>query len=160
MERTLVEVDSTAKQLASVASVRAKELRRLVDLVREQRDILLQGRVAELSDNVQAQERILADLARLEKREDELKSSLGADSGAVESAPSYLEVAAADRDSAESAEMLRPLVRGNTELLENAMQYVTFSLGILSSLTSEPQPYSPGSESAPNGQAIMLDLKA
>ncbi|MDO8587055.1 MAG: flagellar export chaperone FlgN [Armatimonadota bacterium] len=152
-------VESIRKQLASLAEIRTLGLKRLVDLAGEQRAILIEGRLDELSDNVQAQEQVLAEIARAQKREAELSSSLQDETDQKTGSDSLRKLDGADREASGALELLRPLVRGNTELLDNQMRYVTFSLAILSSLASDQQSYNPGPEPVVNHQAVMLDMK-
>jgi hypothetical protein len=145
--------------LMSVASLRAERLTRLLELAEEQRTILLQGKDSALPENVQAQEMITAELGQLQKREDSLFEALTSEGSAAGSDWRKDHRAIASK-AARTGQRLRTVVRGNRALLDNAMQYVTFSLGVISSLASDQrQSYDPGSEVGATSLAIMLDRK-
>ena len=137
------DTDVVRRELDSSGSRRLERLETLIRLAEEERSILVQGRHADLEANLGAQDRLLAEVRQLDKREE--KASMMLEEGSLGPALHVEHAKAADR--------LRSLVEVNTELIQNAMRFVNFSLGVLMSLASEQQ----GGQGNP---AILLDRKA
>jgi hypothetical protein len=151
-----MEAATTGKHLMSIALLRVERLTELVELAEQQRSILIEGRHAELAENVKAQDLILAELDHLQKREDSLFQT-------VSSRPALglsEEYESAGAKASRTAQRLKSVTRGNRDLLDSTMQYVAFSMSILSGLAADQQiSYDPKSEAGPNTLAMMLDRK-
>jgi len=117
---------------------------------------LIEGRHSELAENVKAQDLILAELDNLQKREDGLLQTVSS-RPALNLEPEY---ESAGARASRAAQRLKSITRGNRDLLDSAMQYVTFSMGVLSGLAADQQvSYDPRLETVPNTLAMMLDRK-
>jgi hypothetical protein len=62
-----------------------------------------------------------------------------------------------NRETRALALTLQTLVAGNTQLLKTMMEYVEFSIGIISKLVSEQQSYDPAADTG--AAALLLDRK-
>ncbi len=102
---------------------------------------------------------MLVELSQLDRREEALAGHLAEaepmSETSVDSDQQYGEI---NRETGEAALRLRSLTAANTELLNNAMEFVKFSIGVLSKLANEQQPCDPGIE-AGNSAALLLDRK-
>ena len=158
ISNTTVDATSHRDDLMSVTHLRLERLKKLIELAEEQRSILLQGRNSDLPENVRAQDMALAELAHLQKREDALIETLSAEANAGPDVKR--EHVALSAKASRAAQRLQTVVRGNRQLLDNAMQYVSFSLGVISELASNQQPgYDTKSDGPSNSLAILLDRK-
>jgi hypothetical protein len=129
----------------SNAELRLVGLTKLIELAEEQRDVLVKGRHSDLEANIREQDSILSGLAGLPQDETEMPESR------------RHEVAVKTSDA---ANRLRSLVRVNAELLRNAKEFVDFSIGVITRLTTEQPSYNPTSNAASTaGAALMLDSK-
>jgi hypothetical protein len=151
-----MEAVTTRDNLMSIALLRVERLTALVELAEQQRSMLIEGRHSELAENVKAQDLILAELDHLQKREDGLLQTVSS-GHTLGLSPEYESVGAR---ASRTAQRLKSITRGNRDLLDSTMQYVTFSMGILSSLAADQQvSYDPRPEAGPNTLAMMLDRK-
>ena len=151
-----MEAETTRDNLMSIALLRVERLTALVELAEQQRSILIEGRHSELAENVKAQDLILAELDHLQKREDGLFRTVSS-RPALGLAEEYESV---ETKASRTAQRLKSITRGNRGLLDSAMQYVNFSMGVFSALAAEQQvSYDPRPETGPNTLAVMLDLK-
>lgn len=152
-------IERLKNELVSIAGRRLQRFRELASLAEEQRSLLLNGRHSELPGNVTEHDRLLVELNQLDRREEALAGHL-ADAEPVSgtSADFDRKYGEINRETGEVALRLQSLTVANTELLNNAMEFVTFSIGILSKLANEQQPCDPGIE-AGNSAALLLDRK-
>ena len=151
-----MEAETTRQNLMSIALLRVERLTALVELAEQQRSMLIEGRHSELAENVKAQDLILAELDNLQKREDGLLQTVSS-RPALNLEPEY---ESAGARASRAAQRLKSITRGNRDLLDSAMQYVTFSMGVLSGLAADQQvSYDPRLETVPNTLAMMLDRK-
>ncbi len=164
-------------ELITAARFRLQRLQELISLAEEQRAILLERRHADLQENLRKHDPLLIDLAKVEKREESLLGMLAESDGPVgeafnglpagrplkasptEASASEFEAqyAGINRETRALAVVLQALVAGNTQLLKTMMEYVQFSVGIISKLVSEQQTYDPAAD--PGGAALLLDRK-
>ena len=147
-------------KLIEIAILRLHKLTEMVNLAEQERSILVEGRNWELMDNIRAQDLATAELSQLLAQEDNLSDLLSSHTTAQPAPDFKLAYESVATKAVRAAERLRTIIRHNTELLDNAMQYVTFSLGILSTLANEQQSYDPQSDTEAKSLAIMLDRKA
>ena len=145
-------------QLVTTAALRLEKLTKLVTLAEKQQGMLLTSKHADLEENLREHEMTLAELAQLNRQEEVLMGQMdGAGEPPTLSGGRYEAIA---RDTTDTCHRLSSLVHCNTHLLDNAMQYVDFSLGILTSLATGERPYDLKPDGAANSPAIMLDTKA
>jgi hypothetical protein len=143
---------TTRRNLISNTEHRLEEYRKLVSLSEEQREILVENRISELETNLQEQDLVLVKLSELEEQaEDVVETALESLSGTEKSR--YEEL---DAQIADTALRLREIVNTNAELLDNAMQFVGFSMSLVSQLCCEQQSYNPTSDGGGN-HAIVFD---
>jgi hypothetical protein len=145
-------------ELIAVAEVRLDRYRRLLSLAEEQRGILLAGRHAELVGNLANHDPVLAELAQLDRREEMLLARLNEAGDPSALSPDFegKHQRIAEQTS-EAATRLRSIVQGNAQLLANAMDFVSFSIGILSKLAADLPSYDPSAEAA--NPALVFDRK-
>lgn len=156
-------------ELMHIAKLRLERFAQLVTLAEEQREILVHARNSDLPANVAEHDRLLVELGKLESKEDKIKAILS--NGSAGASPSQaspsqwtpnaeLEQAITDVNirAVELALMFQQLTYTNKELLDNAMEYINFTLAVISKLACEDQSNACGSEMT-NTHAILLDRK-
>ncbi len=142
-------------ELITAARFRLQRFRDLVALAEDQRAILLERRHAELPENLRKHDSLLVDLAKVEKREEALLGMLsGQDSDAPDFQAKYSDI---NSDTRDEALKLQSLVAGNSKILNTMMEYVQFSISIMSRLMGEQQSYSPAADQSAG--ALLLDRK-
>jgi multidrug efflux pump subunit AcrA (membrane-fusion protein) len=155
MERNELEMNADAirNDLISAATNRLERIGALLALAEEERQILISGRHVELTVNLERQDALLIELSQLDKREEALAMQLKAvEQDAPKSRAFDQAHASIAGKAAEIAIRLKSTVETNRELLSNALQFISFSVGILTKLVTDQ----PGSSSK---MSIMLDLK-
>jgi len=140
---------SVKSELTAIAKSRLAHYRKLIALADAQREFLIGGKYSDLVDNLREHDPILVEIGRLDKREETLAGMLTE----VDLDPDYKQIL---RETAETAALLAKLTRINAQLLENARDYITFSLGIITKSVNEQQ--SADLASNPAG-ALLLDQK-
>lgn len=135
-------------ELTAIVESRLGYYEELVALADAQREFLVRGNHEELADNLKKHDPILVEIGRLDKREEALAGLLSQE----DFTPSCRQTL---RLTAQTAAHLAKLTRINAELLENAKEFVAFSIGVLSKSVSE-QNSDAGCD--PNG-ALLLDQK-
>jgi len=145
-------------QLVTTAALRLEKLTKLVTLADKQQAMLLESKHSDLEENLREHELTLAELAQLNRQEEALmgQPDVAGDTATLRGGGHE----AIARDTTDTCRRLSSLVQCNAQLLDNAMQYVDFSLGILTSLFTGERPYDLKSDGAANSPAIMLDTKA
>ena len=144
-------------QLISTAALRLDGLTKLVTLAEEQQAMLVGGKHSDLESNIRDHDLTLSELAQLDHHEAAMAEKLDDAADAALGLDDRYEVIA--RNTTDTCRKLGSLVHCNAELLDNAMQYVSFTLGLLSDLAAGQQSYDPKSDGAANSAAIMLDRK-
>lgn len=136
--------------LTSIAQSRLAYYQELVSLAEAQRELLVGGRHSELADNLKAHDPILIEIGRLDKREEALVSLLTD----TESDSGYRQLI---QTTAKTAARLAELTRINAELLENAREFVAFSIGIIAKSVNESCAI--GDSVTDSNGALLLDKK-
>lgn len=158
-------MDSTTvrNELITAARFRLQRFRDLVALAEDQRAILMERRHADLPENLRKHDSLLLDLAKVEKREESLLGMLSGDDGEGRSPgvgdtsdfeDRYAEI---NRETRDIALRLQTLVACNTKMLNTMMEYVQFSVSVMSRLMGEQQSYDPAAD--PGSGALLLDRK-
>lgn len=142
-------------ELIEIAEQRLRNYNALVSLAEAQREILIGGRHAELLENLNEHDPILVELERLDARAGTLASHLDKNDKSPDFERKLKRLA---RQISEAASKLEDLVRANAELLTNAMNFVSFSIALISKIATDQQSYNPNSDLTP-GLALMLDRK-
>jgi hypothetical protein len=138
---------------------RLNRCRELVSLALEQREILTERRHSELEDNASKHENVIAEVAKLDRRKESLLQELDRQQTGS-SAPVDFEKrrSAILAETAGEAKKLKSIMEVNAGLLSNAMNYVSFTMGLMARLATVQPSYDPRSESSLSS-AIVLDLK-
>lgn len=129
-----MDLGKVSSELLSLASRRLEIFRELVRLAEEQRTILVEGRHGDLLDNVRKNDSLLTTLSQIEKHEKVLLEHLENANDEHGFKPAYRHL---NQQALETAAHLRELVSVNKELLENAAEYVRYSVSVLSKIASE-----------------------
>lgn len=144
-----------SSELLSLASRRLDIFRELVRLAEEQRAILVEGRHGDLLENVRKNESLLLTLNQVEKHEQALVELLRDAGNEHGFRPAYRHL---NQQVLEVAGQLRDLVSVNRELLENAAEYIRYSVSVLSEAVSDS---SGGLDSdRRNCPTLLIDRKA
>ncbi|MGC8862525.1 MAG: hypothetical protein ACP5R5_07090 [Armatimonadota bacterium] len=120
-------------------------MQELLRLALAQRAILVEGRHAELEPNAQRMKQVMLDLAELDRLE-----------------PPRLALSDGDHSIRtkirDTALRLRDVLRGNAELLQNASEFVRFTLGALSRAVAEQNVGQSATDSS-GCAAVLIDRK-
>jgi len=139
-------------ELTSIAESRLGYYRELVKLADAQRDLLVKSKHSELVENLKKHDPILVEIGRLDKREESLTDQvigMGTDS-------THHRLL---RETAETAEHLARLTRINAQLLENAKEFVAFSIGVICKTASESASGGSSDAFCDSNAALLLDMK-
>ncbi len=135
-------------EIISICRQRLEKYEVLLSLSTEQQSILTDCRHSDLAENLSRFDPILADIERLDKRENALNTELDSPSGEF-----IRERDALIESTSDMAKQLKSSVWMNAELLTNAKSFVDFSIKLISSLASCGQQ----SANAASGSSVMLD---
>jgi len=150
----MIVAEKPENKILLILKQKLEKCKTLVALAEEQREILVSGRHTELEENALKHDSVLSEISQLDRLEDNLTQELGCTNTDFEEKRSEILFRIADE-----AAKLKTLMETNAELLSNAMNYVTFSMSLLSKLASDQPSYDPRGESALSS-AIVLDQKA
>ena len=125
--------------------------RELLSLAEAQKEHLAAGRHSELAENLKRYDPILIEIGRLDAREEALIHLMSE----LDPSSDYYEIL---RNTADTAARLAHLTRINTELLENAKDYVTFSIAVLAKAVNDSAAGGSDAVGDSNGP-ILLDLR-
>jgi len=153
-----MDATTVRNELITAARFRLQRFQELISLAEEQRAILLERRHTDLPENLRKHDPLLIELAKVEKREESLLGMLSdAETETGKSDDFEAQYAEINRETRALALTLQTLVAGNTQLLETMMEYVQFSINIMSKLMCEQQSYDPAAD--PGTAALLLDRK-
>lgn len=141
------------QNLISNAELKLEQYRNLTTLSEKQREILVENRISDLEANLREQDQVLTMLGELEKQVENMQDT--APGVLTDDQKSRYEEL--DAQIADTALRLREIVNINGQLLDNAMQFVGFSMSLVSQLCCEQQKsYNPTSDDGGN-HAIVFD---
>ena len=148
---------SITNELISIAKKRLERYQRLVALAKEQESILLENRHADLPGNIAEFDPLLMEIKRIDDAEQSLARQIN---DLDEEEPVRLLGMDPRYDrllqlTNVQASKLRELAHSNAEMLENAMQFVNFSIGIVCKIAADERQLPDNG----NNPAIVLDLK-
>lgn len=146
-------VEKPGNEILLISKQKLEKCKALVALAEEQREILVSGRHTELEENARKYDFVLSEISRLDQLEQNPAIELNCTDMDFEQKRSEILFRIADE-----AAKLKILMETNAELLGNAMNYITFSMSLLSRLAADQPSYDPRGESALSS-AIVLDLK-
>lgn len=152
----MMDLSAIRSDMISLDNLRLEDYRKLVGLAEEQKNILISGKNDGLQENLTAQDIVINELCQLDKRRELLSTRLEQADG--ESSDEFdRAIDEMERKLKESATDLHSFVQTNKELLSNAMQFVRFSISLLSFVTTNQPAYGPGTNTASAASAVVLD---
>jgi len=154
-----MDIEVIRDELLTIAEARLACYSKLISLAEEQRELLMAGRHAELAGNLSRHDPVLAELCRLEGREELLEASLGPTGESRQPEDFECRRRTLAAETSDAALKLRSLTETNKELLTNAANFVGFSIGIISQLVGDQPAYSPEGERAAV-TTLVLDRRA
>ncbi|MHB0912634.1 MAG: flagellar export chaperone FlgN [Armatimonadota bacterium] len=146
-----METERIKSELISTARLRLQHYGLLVEMAEEQQSILIQGRHSELAENIAGFDSLLLELSKLSKREELLVCDLADSRSEASDISSTL--CNISEEMLKHTERLRELSRSNMQLLNNAMEFIDFSIGIICGAVG------PGQSGRAGSPSILLDLK-
>lgn len=148
------------ERLETILREEADRYRRLAVIGNEQKDLLVAGDMGKLPENVRAAEREVFALGPLGTARNETIAALGRVLGMTDSTLTSIAEKAPEqrRDSlraavaevVSAAKSLDAVNQGNEKLLENAVQYVQFTLSALSGGAKTKDTYTPSATTPKN----------
>ncbi|MEN6521541.1 MAG: flagellar export chaperone FlgN [Armatimonadota bacterium] len=154
-----MDAEKIRDEIILISKHRLDRCKTLVSLAQEQRELLTQRRHDELNDNAKKHEQLISDLMKLDRREKALLREIDryqSDSNTT-AAFDKRRNAVITETSAE-AKKLGSIMQINAGLLNNAMNYVSFTVGLLSKIVSSRPSYDPRGENI-TSSAVVLDLR-
>lgn len=148
-----MDVEATISEMVVIAQERLTKYEALVSLAEEQRQILIANNHSELMDNLAKQDAVLAELAKLDKKEQLIVPDMG--NSADQRSIVDQTVASINAMTAEVAAKLRSLISTNKLLLNNTLSFIKFSMGVITRLAGEQQAYNPAGASSGNVSMIL-----
>ncbi len=142
-----IDSNTTAQQFESVIRSKLECCKRLIELQNQQQMLLVDGRWADLAENVRSNDIVISRLARLEEWEHKLLERMQTNGEA------------SCKNEAIEAEIhgllmqLQDIVRINAELLQTASGFVDFTIEAIARAASADQ-------SGGSAKAFMLDTEA
>lgn len=128
----------------------------LLTLTEEQRKILVSGRIDELNANIAKQDAVVNDLVQLDKHEVALIEQIGQTGEQVQPGERYTML---NNKTADAAKRLKEAVMLNKQLLNNALQFVKFSIASITRMAAEQQGFDSSRDSS-GSTSIILDSMA
>ncbi|MEN6372151.1 MAG: flagellar export chaperone FlgN [Armatimonadota bacterium] len=154
-----MDAEKIKEELILISQHRLDRCKGLVSLALEQRELLTNRRHTELEDNARKHEQLIADLVKLDRREKTLLQELGryqSDSSTTVAFNKRRSTVIAEIGA--EAKKLKSLMQINAGLLGNAMNYINFTMGLLSRIVSNQPSYDPRGENL-TSSAVVLDLR-
>jgi len=148
-----MDLNALRDEMLSIAKLRMERYREMIKLAEEKKAVLTDGRHADLLEVTRRFDPILVELAQLEKREAQVIKHLEQVDLARGSfvTPEY---EAIQSETRKLALQLRELTYINMTLLDNAMQFVNFSMGMISEIATDNHASDGGNH------ALIFDTKA
>jgi hypothetical protein len=129
-----MELSAIEQELISTVTKRLQCYETLLSLTLEQKSILVDGRHAELSENLKRFDPIMMELNHLDQTQKALMKHLKelVARGTIAEMPNVKALCEdCNNRTIETASRLRELTKLNTRLLNTAMRYVDFTLGVI-----------------------------
>lgn len=144
--------ETIRNEILKTAHARLERYEALVNLADEQKTILLESKHTDLPGNLVKFDPLLLEIKQLDRREESLFGQYEEMAGMPFDDREYKSLAS---DIAGRAERLHNLAEVNRQLLDNAMEFVNFSINIVCKVAAELNP----NLAAETNPALMLDLK-
>lgn len=142
-------------EILAAACKRLSSYEQLVSLAEEQQEILVEGRHNELADNTAAFDPVLLEIKQLDKREEMLFQRLKKTENSENPNNIDIRCREVNKSTIQAAARLRRLMEANERLMNNALQLIDFSMGIICKVAAES---ASGTDARVN-PALAIDLK-
>lgn len=157
--------------LIDILQQECKLYEELLSLSQEKADIIIKGNVPELEQITKTEHQYISVLTKLElereNRIDALAQALGESAQALTlqnvaektRGPQASELTAMRDRISVVLHQLKESNEANTKLIRNSMEYIHFSIGLLSSVGSEDNNYNPNAEKTTGKSRNVVDFK-